>query len=68
VDVLQKREPKDVNLVEGAFNSMAIYDVALLGSTVRPRQAAWIGATGQTLIVMPNSDEADAKLINATPT
>ena len=63
--VLRKPKRKYAILVEGAFDALAVDGVALLGSTVTPRQAAWLKASGQQVIVMPDRDEAGNKLIDA---
>ncbi len=63
--VLEKRKRKYLIVVEGAFDALAVDGVALLGSTVTARQAAWLKSTGQTVIIVPDRDEAGEKLIDA---
>jgi hypothetical protein len=64
-EVLVKRTRKYVVVVEGAFDALAIDGVALLGSTLTSKQAAWLRQSGQTVIVVPDRDEAGSKLIDA---
>lgn len=63
--VLRKPRRRYAILLEGVFDALALDGVALLGSTVTPRQAAWLKASGQQVIVMPDRDEAGDKLIDA---
>jgi 5S rRNA maturation endonuclease (ribonuclease M5) len=64
-EVLRKKERKYVIVVEGVFDALAIGGVALLGSTFSARQAAWLKSTGQTVIAVPDHDQAGTKLIDA---
>jgi hypothetical protein len=67
-DLLKRRERKYVLLVEGVFDAIAVGGVGLLGSSVSQRQAAWLRASGQTVIVLPDRDAAGEKLIDAALT
>jgi Toprim-like len=63
--VLRLRHRRYVIVVEGVFDAIALNAVGLLGSTVSPRQAAWLRNSGQTVIVLPDRDKAGEKLIDA---
>jgi 5S rRNA maturation endonuclease (ribonuclease M5) len=61
----QHRDAKFVVVVEGPFDAMSIDGVAILGNECSEQQADIIDSLGREVIVVPDSDKAGAKLIDA---
>lgn len=61
----QQRDAKFVVVVEGPFDAMAIDGVAILGNECSEQQADIIDSLGREVIVVPDADQAGARLVDA---
>lgn len=62
--VMEIRQRKYVLVTEGAFDAISIKGVATLGAKISAGQAAWLKATGKTVIVIPDHDAGGKRLVD----